>query len=87
MNNKQLSESDICDKYIRPAMERAGWHRLDQIFREFPLRAGRVVVRGNKSHRDQSTVLRALCTNLRQRLTTASTRQTLLAVVLVKTES
>ena len=59
MNKNNLSESDICDKYIRPAMERAGWHALDQIFREFPLRAGRVVVRGNKSHRDASTVLRA----------------------------
>lgn len=59
MHKNKLSESDICDKYIRPAMERAGWHGLDQIFREFPLRAGRVVVRGNKSHRDQSTVLRA----------------------------
>jgi type I restriction enzyme R subunit len=40
-------------------MERAGWNGLDQIFREFPLRAGRVVARGNKSYRDQSTVLRA----------------------------
>lgn len=59
MQKNQLSESDICDKFIRPAMERAGWHALNQIFREFPLRAGRVVVRGNKSHRDASTVLRA----------------------------
>ncbi|MBU3738363.1 MAG: DEAD/DEAH box helicase, partial [Rhodoferax sp.] len=59
MNKKGLSESDICDKYIRPAMEQAGWHALNQIFREFPLRAGRVVVRGNKSHRDIDTVLRA----------------------------
>jgi hypothetical protein len=40
-------------------MEQAGWHGLDQIYREFPLRAGRVSVRGNKAHRDQSTVLRA----------------------------
>lgn len=59
MNQPQLSESDICDKYIRPAMEQAGWHGMDQIFREYPLRAGRVVVRGNASQRDQSTVLRA----------------------------
>ncbi len=59
VDKKTLSESDICEKYIRPAIERAGWHGLSQIFREFPLRAGRVVVRGNKSHRDVSTVLRA----------------------------
>lgn len=59
MDKKQLSESDICDKFIRPAMERAGWHGLEQIFREYPLRAGRVVVRGTKAQRDKSTVLRA----------------------------
>lgn len=59
MDKKKLSESDICDKFIRPAMEQAGWNGLDQIYREFPLRAGRVSVRGNKAHRDQSTVLRA----------------------------
>lgn len=46
LNKKNLSESDICDKFIRPAMERAGWSGMEQIYREFPLRAGRVVVRG-----------------------------------------
>lgn len=59
MDKKSLSESDICDKCIRPAMERAGWHPLDQIYREFPLRAGRVVVRGKTARRDASTVLHA----------------------------
>jgi len=59
MDKTKLSESDICDKYIRPAMEQSGWNGLDQIFREYPLRAGRVVVRGNKAYRDKSTVLRA----------------------------
>ena len=59
MEKKNLSESDICDKYIRPAIEAAGWNGMDQIYREFPLRAGRVVVRGQKSYRDKTTVLRA----------------------------
>lgn len=59
MDKKALSESDICDKYIRPAMLAVGWHGLGQIYREFPLRAGRVVVRGNHARRDASTVLRA----------------------------
>lgn len=59
MDKKNLSESDICDKFIRPAMEQAGWNGLDQIFREYPLRAGRVVVRGSKAYRDKNTVLRA----------------------------
>ncbi|CDS55321.1 Type I restriction-modification system, restriction subunit R [Polaromonas sp. CG9_12] len=57
MDKKKLSESDICDKFIRPAMERAGWNGLDQIYREYPLRAGRLVVRGSKAQRDKSTVL------------------------------
>ena len=59
MDKTHLSESDICDKFIRPAMERAGWDGMDQIFREYPLRAGRVIVRGSKAQRDKSTVLRA----------------------------
>ena len=59
MDKTHLSESDICERFIRPAMERAGWDGMDQIFREYPLRAGRVVVRGSKAQRDKSTVLRA----------------------------
>ncbi|AEG92337.1 EcoAI/FtnUII family type I restriction enzme subunit R [Ramlibacter tataouinensis] len=59
MNKKDLSESDICDKFIRPAMEKAGWDGMVQVYREFPLRAGRVVIRGRRAKRDTSTVLRA----------------------------
>ena len=40
-------------------MVQAGWNGMDQIYREYPLRAGRVMVRGNKSHRAKDTVLRA----------------------------
>lgn len=59
MDKSRLSESDLCDKYIRPALERAGWGGMTQIYREYPLRAGRVVVRGRQARRDASTVLRA----------------------------
>ena len=59
MNKSALSESDICDKFIRPAMERSGWHGMEQIYREYPLRAGRMVVRGRTARRDTATVLRA----------------------------
>jgi type I restriction enzyme R subunit len=59
MNKKTLAERDICDKFIRPAIEAAGWDGMLQIYREFPLRAGRVVVRGRKARRDVTTVLRA----------------------------
>jgi len=57
MDKKALSESDISDKFIRPAIVQAGWHTLDQIYAQYPLRAGRVVVRGKTARRDQSTVL------------------------------
>jgi len=57
MDKKSLSESDISDKFIRPAIVQAGWHTLDQIYAQYPLRAGRVVVRGKTAKRDQSTVL------------------------------
>jgi type I restriction enzyme, R subunit len=59
MNKNNLSESDISDKFVRPAVVQAGWHTLDQIYAQFPLRAGRVVVRGKTAKRDDKTVLRA----------------------------
>jgi type I restriction enzyme R subunit len=37
MNKKQLTERDICTKYITPALERAGWDSATQIREEFPL--------------------------------------------------
>lgn len=57
MNNKNLSEGDLCDKVIRPAVVQAGWHPLDQICAQFPLRAGRVVVEAKKSRLSLSAVL------------------------------
>ena len=59
MDKTKLSESDIGDKFIRPALVQVGWDSMEQIFAQYPLRAGRVVVRGNKAYRDESTVLRA----------------------------
>ena len=59
MNKTHLSESDLCDKYIRPAIVQAGWHSMDQIYAQYPLRAGRVVVSGKTAKRDQFTVLHA----------------------------
>jgi type I restriction enzyme, R subunit len=46
MDKKQLSERDICTKYITPALERSGWDILTQIREEFPLTNGRILVRG-----------------------------------------
>lgn len=46
MNKKELSERDICTKYITPAIEQAGWDITTQIREEFPLTNGRIIVRG-----------------------------------------
>lgn len=46
MNKKDLSERDICTKFITPALEQAGWDITTQIREEFPLTNGRVIVRG-----------------------------------------
>jgi hypothetical protein len=59
MSKQDLSESDIRARYITPALERAGWDGMSQIFHEFGLRAGRIQVRGQAAHRGASTVLKA----------------------------
>jgi hypothetical protein len=54
-----LNESNTRARFITPALERAGWDPLSQIHHEFPLRAGRVHVRGRRAMRDRQTVLSA----------------------------
>ena len=50
---KQLSEIDICDLFITPAIKEAGWDQLTQVRREVTLTPGPVVVRGNMSSRNK----------------------------------
>lgn len=52
-DKQQLSESDICDLFITPALKEAGWDALEQIRREVTLTPGPVVVRGNLSSRNK----------------------------------
>ncbi|MGW8420474.1 EcoAI/FtnUII family type I restriction enzme subunit R [Comamonas sp. HJ-2] len=59
MDKKQLSEADICAKFISPAVLNAGWSELDQIYREYTIAPGRIVVRGQKAQRNLQSVLRA----------------------------
>jgi len=40
---KQLSESDICDLFITPAIKSAGWDPMRQIRREVTLTPGPVI--------------------------------------------
>lgn len=50
---KQLSEADIKEKFITPAIVKAGWDEMTQIHREVTLTPGPVVVRGNMSSRNK----------------------------------
>ncbi|ARV17821.1 hypothetical protein AEP_00864 [Curvibacter sp. AEP1-3] len=59
MDKKKLSEADICEKFITPAIQGAGWNTIEQIYREYTLRPGRVVVRGKQASRDKKSILRA----------------------------
>lgn len=49
MEKRQLSERDICTKFITPALLQAGWQQ-DQFFEEV-FTDGRVVVRGQLASR------------------------------------
>ena len=45
MEETRLSESDVCAKYITPALHQAGWNEA-QIRREVSFTKGRIIVRG-----------------------------------------
>jgi type I restriction enzyme R subunit len=51
MDKKQLTERDICTKYILPAIKQAGWNIHTQVREEVALTAGRVIVRGQMGAR------------------------------------
>ena len=53
IDKKELSETDICDLYITPAIKNAGWNQMTQIRREVTLSPGPVVVRGNSASRNK----------------------------------
>lgn len=46
MDKKQLSERDICTKFIMPAIKQAGWDEMSQIREEVSFTKGRIIVRG-----------------------------------------
>lgn len=45
-SKKELSEQDICSKYILPALISAGWDLQKQIREQYSFTAGRIIVRG-----------------------------------------
>jgi type I restriction enzyme R subunit len=50
-DKRELSERDICSKFITPAIEQAGWDSVTQVREEFALTNGRIIVRGKMHHR------------------------------------
>lgn len=46
MNKKDLSERDICTKFINPALEKAGWDMQKQVREEVTFTDGRIIVQG-----------------------------------------
>ncbi|MDO8451263.1 MAG: DEAD/DEAH box helicase family protein [bacterium] len=45
-SKKELSEQDICSKFILPALTNAGWDLQRQIREQYSFTAGRIIVRG-----------------------------------------
>jgi type I restriction enzyme, R subunit len=52
-NKQKLSESDICDLFITPAIQQVGWDQFKQVRREVTLTPSPVIVRGNLSSRNK----------------------------------
>lgn len=52
-DKKKLTETDICDQFITPAIKNAGWDLMKQIRREVTLAPGPVIVRGNLCSRNK----------------------------------
>ena len=53
VDKKELSETDICDLFITPAIRNVGWDPIKQIRREVTLTPGPIVVRGEMSSRNK----------------------------------
>jgi type I restriction enzyme, R subunit len=53
MAKKSLTESDICDQFITPAITGAGWDQGEQIRREYTFTDGRIHVHGTATRRDK----------------------------------
>ena len=53
MEKRQLSERDICTKFITPAIEQAGWDITQSSSRGVSLTKGRIIVRGKLQTRGQ----------------------------------
>jgi type I restriction enzyme, R subunit len=48
MDKKQLSERDVCTKFITPAVKQAGWDEMLQIREEVSFTKGRISSPGTR---------------------------------------
>ncbi len=53
-SKKDLSERDICTKFITPALKKAGWNIETQIREEVSFTDGKIYVKGNKTVRGKA---------------------------------
>ena len=53
IDKKQLSERDICTKFITPALKNAGWDLDMQVLEEVSFTAGKIYVRGKLTARGE----------------------------------
>uniref|UniRef100_UPI0032178F23 EcoAI/FtnUII family type I restriction enzme subunit R n=1 Tax=uncultured Draconibacterium sp. TaxID=1573823 RepID=UPI0032178F23 len=51
MDKKNMSERDICTKFITPAVEKAGWDKLTQLKEEVTFTDGKIYVKGKLTAR------------------------------------
>lgn len=54
LDKKSLSESDICTKFITPAIVKAGWDSTTQFLQEVSFTDGKIYVRGKLHSRGQA---------------------------------
>ncbi len=53
INKKDLTEQDICTKYIVPALETAGWNIKNQVREQVTFTKGRIIVKGKTISRGE----------------------------------
>ena len=61
MNKKQLSERDICTKFIVPAITSAGWDIQDQVREEYFFTAGQYMYVARLSNGASGSLLTSCC--------------------------
>ena len=80
MNKKQLSERDICTKFITPAVAAAGWDPMSQLREEVSFTRGRVIVRGKTVFRGKANARITSSITSRTSLWPSSRRRTTTAL-------